>query len=231
MGYTHYFGKIDQLDAGKWAGFKQDVETLLTEHYNPSLKLVQESDNTQEPEITDKFVRFNGVGNNGHETFYFDRLQHKHPWAKPLAPYPKDHYYHNFCKTARKPYDLYVVAVLTLAEHHFGDAVKFTSDGVDEDLAKGRELAESVIAINNRPKKKQEPKPKPRLSNDQFIALSCELAHERVVEEHTGDDCANLITEAGSESCYTEDGQEFFDGMYDHYQYVISKYIDGQEPE
>ena len=72
---------------------------------------------------------------------------------------------------------------------------------------------------------------KPRLSNDQFIALSCELAHERVEEEHTGDECADLLAKDGAESCYTEDGQEFFDVMYDHYQDILSKYLDGQEPD
>ena len=35
----------------------------------------------------------------------------------------------NFCKTAHKPYDKYVVEVLSLAEMRFGDLIEISSDG------------------------------------------------------------------------------------------------------
>lgn len=106
----------------------------------------------------------------------------------------------------------------------FVNRIPSTTD--DED---GYMCAECYTEPNISP---HQPKPdKPRLSNDQFIALSCELAHERVEEEHTGDECADLLAKDGAESCYTEDGQEFFDVMYDHYQDILSKYLDGQEPD
>ena len=50
----------------------------------------------------------------GHETFHLTR---------------KDSGNFNFCKTARKPYDLMVCAVLFLAKYHFKDKIKISSDG------------------------------------------------------------------------------------------------------
>lgn len=55
-----------------------------------------ESDDNQPPLVNTENIVFNGVGENGHETF--------HIWAG------QDTWL--FCKTAYKPYDRYVMAVL-----------------------------------------------------------------------------------------------------------------------
>ncbi len=63
------------------------------------------------PEFSSKAVVFNGVGENSHETFYIEK--------KDIDL--------NFCKTARKPYDLLVCACLIAA----ADILNYTisSDG------------------------------------------------------------------------------------------------------
>ena len=62
---------------------------------------------------------------------------------------------------------------------------------------------------------------KPKMSNSDFISLSCELAHIRVEEDST----SNII-ENEHGSCYTEYGQDIFNGYYDYYQSILRKYIE-----
>ncbi|HEY0138116.1 MAG TPA: hypothetical protein VGB85_28715, partial [Nannocystis sp.] len=66
------------------------------------------------PVINDKMIRFNGMGDDGHETMMLDR-EHDPDFR--------------FCKTARKDYDEAVLVLLTLAEHHAPGAWKISSDG------------------------------------------------------------------------------------------------------
>jgi len=49
-----------------------------------------------------------------------------------------------FCKTARKPYDKYVVATLILFKYYFGDKVELSSDGTSEEWHEGWELVEEL---------------------------------------------------------------------------------------
>ena len=51
----------------------------------------------------------------------------------------------NFCKTAAKPYDLVVTAILVLAEHFSEGHFKVSSDGDPEDWAEGLALAREVV--------------------------------------------------------------------------------------
>ena len=137
MGYTHYWKKIEELDQDKWNDFTKDVESLLED----STTIQFEDDVPKPPKITKDYIRFNGKGEKGHETFIFDRKQAMHSWTKVEDT---DGMYFNFCKTAYKPYDLYVVAVLALASLHFGDDILLSSDGSTHDLRTGHELAYGV---------------------------------------------------------------------------------------
>jgi len=65
-----------------------------------------------------------------HETFV---IQRKYP--KDNRSYTTPNEYFAFCKTARKPYDLMVCAVLILYKLHFQDRVSVCSDGDFEDWA------------------------------------------------------------------------------------------------
>ena len=51
----------------------------------------------------------------------------------------------NFCKTARKPYDGDVVALLCIAHHHAPGALSISSDGSMEEWKPGMDFAEEIL--------------------------------------------------------------------------------------
>jgi len=69
-------------------------------------------------------VKLNGVGDNSHESFIF-------PTSSDFE----------FCKTALKPYDKVVTAILVTTATIAPGAYKISSDGDPEDWAKGVDLA------------------------------------------------------------------------------------------
>jgi hypothetical protein len=73
-------------------------------------------------------VWFNGVGDDAHETFALPKI-------------PKS----DFCKTARKPYDLIVVACLCVLKDNLGKSVTVRSDGDPHEWELGREFASKVL--------------------------------------------------------------------------------------
>lgn len=77
------------------------------------------------PIFSDGIVRFNGIDDDGHEPFDIPRVMQRANWQTP------DEYgrLFDFCKTARKPYDTLVCAVLIAFKYHFGDQVAVSSDG------------------------------------------------------------------------------------------------------
>lgn len=90
-------------------------------------KLAFEYDEPErEPVFSENLIRFNGVGDEGHETFV-------------VTPSARDF---EFCKTARKPYDTAVVAILCLLHHH--TEIEVSSDGVPEDWWRGLEFARRI---------------------------------------------------------------------------------------
>ena len=149
MGYTHYW-KIKKpfkdIEKGEKL-FKQAVEAtrkcidkvpaeipiiqygfdwtkmqqvLLNEGKAP-FKLCG-GDGKGEPEFTDTLVRFNGDAScdNDHETFSIS-----------IGDSGFD-----FCKTARKPYDVAVCIALICFSKYFGDDFNYSSDG---DISEGEE--------------------------------------------------------------------------------------------
>ena len=131
MGYTHYWKHEGPLDQQAWDLFIADARKIL-EHPNTA-KLVQfESDDDRPPQIDSDIVRFNGIGEEAHETFAIDRTGTG--W--------------DFCKTrfiGYKKYDIVVTAVLILAGRHFGDAIRISSDGDWSDWQDGRDLYSHVF--------------------------------------------------------------------------------------
>ncbi|HET9117442.1 MAG TPA: hypothetical protein VFN75_05080 [Pseudonocardiaceae bacterium] len=83
-----------------------------------------EHNDPRPPLVIETQVRFNGVGELGHETSLFDTSEaHRRP----------DEFRFDFCKMARKPYDTLVMKVLIVLKYYLGDAVKVTSDGRFDD--------------------------------------------------------------------------------------------------
>lgn len=84
-----------------------------------------ELDNS-DPAVFDKdVIYFNGIGEDGHETFYLPKVYTK------KMPIGLSHtgLLFQFCKTAVKPYDINVCCCLIIAKHHLGKDIQVQSDG------------------------------------------------------------------------------------------------------
>ena len=124
MGYTHYWKRgAGSFEAAAWKALCKDAAAIIGEAGKASIWLAYESDRPATPaDVTAEIIRFNGVGEEGHETFAFTRAADEE-WIG------KDGTEFSFCKTARKPYDAPVCAVLIAAKHHLGKAIRVSSDG------------------------------------------------------------------------------------------------------
>jgi len=124
MGYTHYWNFTEEPSREKFIEFAEGVKHIVATAQEAGIAIGDE-------EYDDTKVVFNGVGADAHETFYVsvDELES------------------NFCKTARKPYDIAVTASLILAKKIFGDIIKVSSDGNWSDWESGQLLYESVYDI------------------------------------------------------------------------------------
>lgn len=107
MGYTRYWTIKNQLDDHSFIEFKKTCENLF-DLFEISLGDLQ---------ISDDFVRFNGVEDDAHETFLFE----------------KSSMGFNFCKTQRKPYDDLVCGCLQIAKDIFKNDIDISSDGDNND--------------------------------------------------------------------------------------------------
>jgi hypothetical protein len=122
----------------KWdkicAAFKQLQTISLIQGTNV---IQQDEDKSGPPVITNEFIYFNGIERQAHESFVLHRQLR-------LG--------FHFCKTARKPYDDYVVALLCLANHLSKDTWEFTSDGEAKEWGQGLQLAQLVLPSCKLPK-------------------------------------------------------------------------------
>ena len=137
MGYTHYWDS-EGFSTAQWDKLTAGARAVIDAASKRGILLAFESDQPEKPPVVESVIRFNGVGEEGHETFVISKTMKE--WS--------------FCKTARKPYDAAVVAVLILASEC--GPFKWSSDGEPEDWAAGRELlaasrgsAEPTVFIND----------------------------------------------------------------------------------
>lgn len=141
MGYTHYFTRHKRrIVLSAWEQIVEDVgEILKHAQHVQGVTLAREYDAPgSAPAVTRNFIQFNGLGENGCETFIIRRLESgkiEYRDHNPLA---------DFCKTAREPYDIAVVAVLcylcSVAETHTA-----SSDGDLKDWTAGLEMAKLAL--------------------------------------------------------------------------------------
>jgi len=146
MGYTHYFYPKTVSDA-QWAEFKETTKKLhksLPEYCK--LKGVKQIkirgfNGTGKPNFNNKFISFNGFGELSHETFFIPKKPDDY-WNKN-RPVNEIMY---FCKTARKPYDLLVVACLIAAQQILG--YRISSDGLNNDGSFDHEVHDAFDFYN-----------------------------------------------------------------------------------
>lgn len=113
MGFTRYWEVKEPADPHMFKQATDDIAEMLKEEGVWGDSVVYDLDMVNLPPMVDEYeIWFNGVGDDGHETF----IASSDPGT-------------GFCKTARKPYDLYVAAALMLLKHHLGDVIEIDSDG------------------------------------------------------------------------------------------------------
>ena len=151
MGYTHYWRQQRDFTETEWQELTR-LTKLITADSRGVLARHPYDDHTLT--IDDESICFNGIGDEGHETFRITKKK------RELYDYEKQdsiqdaYMYHKsgggafeFCKTAQKPYDKYVVAVLC-ALYNLSDAPpqsnrsahpmsEITSDGNTKDWTEG----------------------------------------------------------------------------------------------
>lgn len=123
MGYTQYWGVNRRPNEELLA----DVKSIISKAESQGI-IIRGWDGNGEPEITTDRISFNGdeATNNDYETFMLDGSS-------------------SFCKTAEKPYDAVVCAVL-LRFSHDDPSFKIGSDGIwDEEWKPGRQLYHDVF--------------------------------------------------------------------------------------
>jgi len=147
MGYTHYWTTKKRFSKEEREEIISSVIKIinnLPEHSESSgayytefpIAISLENDVYTEPLINVNEIVFNGYGVNpdddlGHESFVYEFGQPK--WE--------------FCKTARKPYDYVVQAVLLIMHNVAPDKFRVTSDGFREEWEWSRATASEVLGI------------------------------------------------------------------------------------
>jgi hypothetical protein len=111
MGYTNYWTDSGTHQAIPTPALRI-IKTVLDHAYQAGI-VQREYDDSRPPVVTAEEIRFNGIGELGHETFGF----------RTGAPDP-----FGFCKTARKPYDDVVMRVL-LVLACYRPGFELSSDG------------------------------------------------------------------------------------------------------
>lgn len=143
MGYTHYFEFGQPLSQVKFDAIKKDMQTIENhlgndtvsksggDYYTEPVSLHDGSGEGDGVDYGANYFAFNGDDSLGlsHETLYLRVGQEGF----------------DFCKTARKPYDLAVCLILICMEYHCGTAVDVSSDGGDEDWAYAKQLYKEIF--------------------------------------------------------------------------------------
>lgn len=162
MGFTHYFYRVKELPKETFTLWVEDVTKILNnlpEHsssaggyYKDFPLTIRGAKGTGKPTINRYLVSLNGDANSkdegdsdlAHETFYVPRLYQPESWQTT-----ENGKYFQFCKTARKPYDLAVVACLIRFAYRFGKDVDVSSDGDDVDWEPGLMLCRDLFTEGN----------------------------------------------------------------------------------
>lgn len=155
MGYTHYLERPTILPKKEWNKFIKELEMLkknLPERgmtagceFNERIDICGWNEKSGEYELlhpiydkTSETIAFNGAGDLGHESFVAERV------VKGSRPDKKTGLCFSFCKTARKPYDLFVCLTLISMKRWFMSKVTIGSDGKESDWSPAIELYQKL---------------------------------------------------------------------------------------
>lgn len=130
MGYTHYWKIKRDLNKSAWKRFCEDADKIISTAIINDIEINPAIDGVGGGRV---FV--NGINDDAHEDFI-------------LRPYKTDF---EFCKTARKPYDEVVTAILIAAKRWFRDDIEITSDGQGEEWSAGQYLCQTACGYGEGP--------------------------------------------------------------------------------
>jgi hypothetical protein len=133
MGYTHYWTPTRPLTSTSFARIKAAAEEIVAIAQSElKIALADGHGNTgTKPDfgqVHDSAFSLNGLGDEAHETFYIDG----------------DVRGFTFCKTACKPYDVVVTAILCLCDFYTEGTFGVESDGCRPDWKDGLKLARRI---------------------------------------------------------------------------------------
>ena len=123
MGYTHYWTIKQGIGQADWNKFLEGSRQIIGTATEAGFLLQDDSAGAA--------VFINGEGANAHESFVIT--------SEDVG--------YNFCKTAQKPYDTVVTALLILLKRSLGENVIVTSDGSWHEWESGCLLYETVYNI------------------------------------------------------------------------------------
>lgn len=142
MGYTHYNYR-PRKNAGSaymYGKLALDAKAICEYAYTIGIKLGDWSgENGTQPQFTESEFSLNGIDDMSHETFTWKALPTQSEWRKDEPEI------FDFCKTAMKPYDAVVTAILIRAKEIYGSCVSVSSDGDWSEWQDGRDLYEAVF--------------------------------------------------------------------------------------
>ena len=148
MGYTHYTYR-PRKNAGSAYMFGKlalDAKTIC-DYANANGIRIRNGNGEGEPEFTEFYFSINGDASAfssegrdlAHETFYWAGIPTQSEWRKDEPDF------FEFCKTAYKPYDAVVTAILIRAKSIYGSCVSISSDGEWSEWQAGRDMYEAIF--------------------------------------------------------------------------------------
>ena len=143
MGYTHYWYKVRELSHDDFDSFVRDFNKVL-----PNFRSLLDQSGDCPLEISKDFVYFNGIEEQAHETFHFERVIEKRDFEQFENNETKTHLF-DFTKTAQKPYDIAVCSALIIAKKHFGSDIHISSDGDNDEWTESKALCQKILGYGN----------------------------------------------------------------------------------
>lgn len=142
MGYTHYWHRKKDFTKEQWESIQKDFLAVSRHCAQNKILLVEEYDRPTPSVCNGTGIQFNGSAGEGHETFVMTRKKPEpQPWHRGDESF-------DFCKTARKPYDLAVCLTLLSCSHHAPDAIRLGSDGDwDSEWAEARRVFKELFGV------------------------------------------------------------------------------------
>lgn len=149
MGYTHYWKQPRNLKKAEMAELCLITRLIIDEaegkctntaggHYASDPVKIAGGHGDGRPIIGPDYINFNGEGDLSHETFHVNAKRGPSYDGEPRTEWGGD-----FCKTARKPYDVVVTAILSVLASEYNFNVG--TDGEREDWDEGVKLATKAL--------------------------------------------------------------------------------------